>query len=205
MALPVFISYIVDKHPNIYLQTIIAFLGIMLGLFSVTVLWKSYTQNLASNNPHHFQTKISINRNNILTWCIIILITVLAVGCKAIYDSNFSMTNTNTQMTYTIFNSYPVAFLLLLTIFGPICEEITIRGLFFAYFLRSNNHLNQGIIWLLSSILFMLLHGAPTNINALFYLVSGLLFGGVFLTTRNLQYSLFLHTVTNFITAIWGI
>ncbi|GEP23303.1 CPBP family intramembrane glutamic endopeptidase [Lentilactobacillus diolivorans] len=205
MALPVFISYLVSKHPGPVVQISVATVSILLGVFSLWVLSRSYQRNLAASNPGRFQTDVSITTKNALTWIIVISIAVIYIVGRAIIESKISISNPNGQMTNTIYNSYPVAFFFLLNFFGPVGEELTIRGLFFAYFLKSNTRLNQIIVLILSSVLFMLLHGSFIGPAALYYLASGLFLGGIYLVTRNLQYSIFVHIVFNLAAAVLGI
>lgn len=51
----------------------------------------------------------------------------------------------------------------------------------------------------------MLLHGSFIGPAALYYLASGLFLGGIYLVTRNLQYSIFVHIVFNLAAAVLGI
>lgn len=202
MVLPIYISYLFTKKPSLSLQLFLAVICIILGCFSVGVLYRNYRQNLAQYNPHHFDSHLKVTRQNLMTWVVVMLIFLVEIIVSKSIDHmqmlttvSSSTSNVNSQVTDSFENVYSLAFPPLLNVFGPICEELTLRGQFFAFFLKSDSRLNQIVLWLINGLLFMLIHGSLMDFAALHYLVWGLSFGGVYLMTRNLQYSIFGHVM----------
>lgn len=65
--------------------------------------------------------------------------------------------------------------------------------------------MNQIIVLILSSFLFMSLHGSLIGTAALYYLASGLFLGGIYLVRRNLQYNILVHIMFNLVATILSI
>lgn len=207
MALPVLISYMfVTKSPSLTFQIIIMFLGVILGIITTKILYIIYKKRIIKHNPLNLEDHVSINKSNILTWVKIIILSVIMILGKFIFEHNFmDGGNSNTIATNSVFDSYSISFFLLLVLFGPLCEELTVRGLFFSYFNISDGKFSKIVMIIINGLLFMALHGSLNDPSAIQYFVVGIILSIVFIKTKNIQYSSFIHVMLNLSAEILGI
>ena len=85
-----------------------------------------------------------------------------------------------------------VPLLLYAIIFGPVCEELTFRGLCFSYARRSMGFWGANII---SSLLFGLMHMNP--LQAAYAILLGLVFGAIYEKSRNIFVTIAMHILFN--------
>ncbi|MCL0330837.1 CPBP family intramembrane glutamic endopeptidase [Apilactobacillus xinyiensis] len=204
MVIPLFISYMfITKKPGIMFQICLSVICLILGLLSVKILFNHYKKSLTLNNPMNFHTDL-LNKD-IKNWCKIIALTTVILLGRYIFETHVIFSgNSNTNNTDSLLGSYTIPFFILLTLFGPICEEITVRGIFFSYFAISNSIYNKFLLIFANGFLFMILHGSILDVNAIMYFITGIILSVVFVAFKNIKYSIFMHVALNLIEGIFN-
>ncbi|HAT53799.1 MAG TPA: hypothetical protein DCW31_00850 [Lactobacillus sp.] len=201
MIVPVWWAYTIQEHPTLMAQFMLTAILIVLGTGTVWFLNWYYQTRLAKNNPQGFEIETESTRRKYILWSVVTLLTIGMIVGKYIVEQRISP-NANTVATTDILTAYPIPMSVALTLFGPIGEELTCRGLFFSLFVHSNRQLAVVSGWLSSSILFALLHGVSFSWSTLIYIVTALILGLLYVLTRKLKYSIAMHIALNLAAAL---
>lgn len=108
-------------------------------------------------------------------------------------------TTANEAMLEQDFFSQPVVTnFLFIGVLGPLAEELVVRG----YWMKKLFGPYERLGLIISSLVFAFLHG-PSDLPSWFiYTSSGLIFGGLYLKTKNLAYPIALHMLNNLLVTI---
>lgn len=88
-------------------------------------------------------------------------------------------------------------FPILVVFLGPICEETIFRGMFFNTFFRRPTKLNKVLGIIASGFVFAFLHDPTLSKYIFIYWVLGIVLAWVYVTTRDLRYSILVHMCYN--------
>lgn len=88
-------------------------------------------------------------------------------------------------------------FNLLVFFFGPFCEEIIFRGMFFNTFCTKKTKANKWIGIIVSGFLFAYVHDSSFSKFIFVYWAMGCILGWVYLETKDLRYSMIAHMLNN--------
>ena len=87
----------------------------------------------------------------------------------------------------------PVTTLLIVVIAAPIMEELLFRK----FIIDRTSKYGEGVAIVLSGLMFGLFHGNLGQFSYAFFL--GIFFGFIYIKTRNIVYTIILHTIVNFL------
>lgn len=93
--------------------------------------------------------------------------------------------------------SAPLFFSLSTIIYAPSIEELVFRGFFFQLFFSATTPLNKFLQVFVSGIIFGLAHQFAFDWNLLIYCSLGWILGAIYLYTKNLSYSIVVHSLIN--------
>lgn len=93
--------------------------------------------------------------------------------------------------------AYPL-FFFYAVILAPVSEEVVVRGFFLKYFFPHNRKLG----WILSSLLFGMLHGPTDIISFLIYASMGAFLGGIYYKTNRIELAILAHFANNFLSML---
>lgn len=204
MVLPIWVSYTLDRHPSMILQIMLTVVLIVLGIGTIWFLNWYYRRQLKIHNPNGFETEQESALDRKRTWITVIVLTILVVTVKFFLDQQIEANN-NTVATESVFTIYRLPMFFALTLFGPIGEELTSRGLFFSLFVNSNSRSGVATGWLCSAITFALMHGASFSWSTLLYLCLGLILGMIYIFTRKVKYGIAMHIGLNLAASMFSL
>ena len=92
-----------------------------------------------------------------------------------------------------------IYYVLYTVIFAPIAEEIVFRGVI----LKTLFEKKPWIGLLVSSVLFAALHNITDAFSFINYFTIGLLFGGVYMITKDVKWSILAHIINNAIAGLF--
>lgn len=117
------------------------------------------------------------------------------VGTIIFSESN---TSVNQEALKEMANNSMLMTIIYIVIVAPILEEIVFRSTIIGLILKSKKWL--GI--LISASLFTIIH-SPTDIQSIYtYASMGIVFGGVYMITKNLKISTTVHILNNIVASI---
>lgn len=205
------------KASILFLISVILFLGlsVVLGFFSGIDPNLFYLLNsLAISIPAFlipaiiFRRKYKLPRSGAPTAAMVLLAIGLGVGCifmnqslsyltEAIFGNIRVVSNSTTSETIMGLDLWVMV--IALAIVPPISEELIMRGTLLECWRRYSP---VGAL-VLTSVLFGLLHAAPSSL--LIYMGLGLLLGSVYLITRNYWLCMIIHLINNLVSVIGAV
>lgn len=138
-----------------------------------------------------------------LAFTVLMFIGMLATTiCLNLIAINFIPGFENTANEMALDNilantAYPL-FFFYAVILAPISEEVIVRGFFLKYFFPHNRKLG----WLLSALLFGMLHGPTDIISFLIYASMGAFLGGIYYQTGRIELAILAHFANNLLSML---
>lgn len=133
-----------------------------------------------------------IRIQSILYYTLIALVIKIVFGLLS-YLTDFTTPN-NEEAVQALAGSMPkVAEILFMVICGPIVEELAARGVIMGYLFKSDRKLG----FVVSLLVFTMLHRPATLSQALIYLGMALAFCYAYYDSGRLEYSIILHILNN--------
>lgn len=127
------------------------------------------------------------------------LITILGATVLQIVGSNGQTISSNQQQLDMIAKQSGNLFKIMVVFIAPFCEEVIFRGMFFNTFFTKKNTTNKWIGILVCGFLFAYVHDPHITKFILVYWVLGCVLSWVYLTTKDLRYSMLTHMAYNFL------
>ena len=205
------------KASKLFLICVILFLGlsVLLGLFQGMDPNAFYLLNsLAVSIPAFlipaiiFRRKYKLPRSGAPTAAMALLAIGIGVGCIFMNQSLSYLTEaifgeirvvSNSTTSETIMGLDLWVMVIALAIVPPVSEELIMRGTLLECWRRYSP---AGAL-VLTSVLFGLLHAAPTSL--IIYMGLGLLLGCVYLITRNFWLCMIIHLINNLVSVIGAV
>lgn len=126
-------------------------------------------------------------------WIQVILFLFVEITFICLYSSLFQVSSeASSSFSEKRANGYSISFILGVTLFGPIEEELVMRG-----FIQKGFFQNSVLGLLLTSSLFAFFHGPSDLVAFLFYMFSGIIFGLSYKMTDNLLVPILIHLADN--------
>lgn len=198
MVLPVFLFYFLKFGHGTFAQITLTILCSAIGLITIAFLYKHYRSTLNSNNPQHFMFR-SIFKEKPWKW---IFTAIITIGWIVLQFNWPGESSGDENATVGLLSLYPVPMFIVVSILGPIYEELLNRGLFFSYFIKSNAWCARVLGLSGSSLVFGLLHSTSISWATLGYVISGIVLGLIYLITKNIRFGILAHLVNNIIAAV---
>lgn len=174
--------------------------SILLTAFTVFVFWLlflTYKSQLKKRNewefneePHWGGRKIGIA---------ILAAVVMIVGQILIMHLIGGGTSHNQQELNSVQSQSNPVFLVMVTVVAPFCEEVIFRGMFFNIFFTNQNAWNKWIGIICCGFLFGMVHTMGVTKFLVIYWFMGCILAWVYLTTKDLRYSMLTHALNNII------
>lgn len=119
----------------------------------------------------------------------LLLLLLLDIFFVYIYASIFHVSSrASTAFSERRVTGYSISFILSVSIFGPIEEELIFRG-----FIQNGVFQNSVLGLILTSCLFAFVHGPVNVISFLFYAISGIIYGVSYKVSDNLSLPILSH------------
>ncbi|MCI1986042.1 MAG: CPBP family intramembrane metalloprotease [Lactobacillus sp.] len=195
MVLPVFAAALWLPNRGPVVQAALTIVCGLLGGLSLYWLNRAYGHALQDNPTGHFHPT-RLTQAPLWQWVAVLALTAGWVLVQYFWPGQASA---DQDATASLLTQYPVPMFLVVSLLGPIYEELLSRGLFFAYFIRSGSRWAKGLGLVLSAFLFGLLHSTSFSWATAGYILSGFVLGGIYLLTRNVRFSILAHLVNNVI------
>ncbi len=207
--LPMLIASIVAKrqYPTSHVRVLamlkredllIAAATVLFALIQIGLLYWLYRHQLKQKNPLQIQRRPF--RLESLFFMILMYALVLAVN---VLVSGFG-TATNQEEVLSAMKMLPVTLFLLAGVLAPFIEELIFRGVFMNLFWAKDNPLNQTLGILTSGLVFGLMHEPHLSVFLLLYSSLGWILAYTYRYHRDLRYSIGLHMVINFPSALFA-
>ncbi|WP_125981741.1 CPBP family intramembrane glutamic endopeptidase [Loigolactobacillus iwatensis] len=193
MVMPIFIAAYFILNRGILVQTILAVVCSALGAGTVFLLARQYETVIKQKNPLRISLATIFKER---PWKLIFTLIILIIWIAVQYFWP-GQTSADQNATAKLLAMYPVPIFIVVSVFGPIYEELLSRGIFFAYFVKSDAAWAQWTGLITSAILFGLLHSVTVSWATLGYIISGLILGVIYLLTKNIRFSILAHLLSN--------
>lgn len=164
-------------------------------IFIIVFIRKKYNDQLNTYNPNGF------GKNPLSKKLILFLLGMLFINELLILILNYFIQNisSNQQTIIELIGLKRIITFLRVVIYGPILEEYIFRGIFFNYFFNKNNFFSNFLAVFVSGIVFALAHEVSLSLNLLLYCIGGWIFGITYMYTKDIRYSIALHSIHNLI------
>ncbi|MBQ6128531.1 MAG: CPBP family intramembrane metalloprotease [Lachnospiraceae bacterium] len=162
-------------------------------LSELTILVPTLIYILAGNLG--FKSELGFRAIKPATFFMSLLLTAVVTPIATLFNiiSQFFVSNTMVEMSDTLVSGSGIAVLLLGSVYGPVCEELTFRSVFARRYERYAGPMGAALI---SAALFALAH---MNLNqAMYAFVLGWIFAVVNKAARSVYPSMIMHICINF-------
>ncbi|MDA5388791.1 CPBP family intramembrane glutamic endopeptidase [Loigolactobacillus backii] len=193
MVIPIFVAAYFIPNRGILVQTILAVICSALGAGTVFLLASQYENAIKQRNPLRVSLA-SIFKERPWKFSLTLIILIIWLAVQYFWPGQASA---DQNATANLLAMYPVPIFIVVSVFGPIYEELLSRGIFFAYFVKSGAAWAQWTGLIVSAILFGLLHSVTISWATLGYIISGLVLGMIYLLTKNIRFSILAHLLSN--------
>ncbi|CAM3210364.1 type II CAAX endopeptidase family protein [Streptobacillus felis] len=144
-----------------------------------------------------YRYKINIfaeKKNKLLEIIAVIVISALFNILLGIVTSYFELSTSNQEALEVIMQGKSIIYLIIgSAVIVPIAEELLFRGVF------ANLFSNRKINFILSVLLFALIHGPKNVVEFIPYFLMGILFTGTYFYTGSIKLAMLSHMVNNFL------
>lgn len=143
---------------------------------------------------YSFRKDLGFRRIKLGTFFMCILLSALATPVASFVNvvSQLFVSNTMVEMSDTLLGSSDIALVFLAALYGPFCEELLFRGIFFNRYDKYTGPLTAGLV---SSLFFALAH---MNVNqAAYAFVLGMIFSVVNKAAGSIYPSIIMHACIN--------
>ncbi|MDF7639831.1 type II CAAX endopeptidase family protein [Lactobacillus sp. ESL0791] len=183
-------------HLNTWEQAVLTALITVIILFLVFWLYK---RQLAETNDWGFNRRPHWDGTRLIIAVIGVLLILLLnfVLSFFIVAGTGKTTSANQQALNQIAMQDNYMFKLMVAIIAPFCEETIFRGMFFNTFFTKNTKANKWLGIIVSGFLFAYLHDRAFSPYILVYWSMGCVLGWVYMSTKDLRYSMLTHMIYN--------
>lgn len=127
----------------------------------------------------------------------VILLILTGAATQILLNLGPNATSTNQSALNSISHQAGNFYVPMITIIAPIFEETIFRGLFFNIFFEERTRLNKWLGILFSGLAFGLIHDPGLTKFVLIYWALGCILAWVYMTTKDLRYSIISHMLFN--------
>lgn len=174
--------------------------GIITALATVIIMWFIfwlYRKQLNEVNEWGFNETPHWDRHRIIIALVaFVLIVVLQMIMFNLLGGNSSST-ANQKELLAISKQSGNMFKIMVVFIAPFCEEIIFRGMFFNTFFTKENRFNKWTGIVVSGLVFAYMHDPAFSKYILVYWVMGCVLAWVYLSTKDLRYSMLTHMLNN--------
>lgn len=171
------------------------------GIGIVWLFYFLYKKQLQKNSElPAYQEPLKRNRKWFF-WFGIGLLGWLIVLAANVFVGHLSgdQTAENQEALISMYRLMPLSSAFCIALFAPISEEFLYRGIFFNYFFEKDVRWIRLAGVLVNGLFFMVLHDTTFSWVSIPYLLMGLLFAGIYRTSRDIRVSMTLHFINNLI------
>jgi membrane protease YdiL (CAAX protease family) len=196
------VKSIIDKcKPHVTVLTWVLALVVIAGVLLVYerhVLWKIQEQNLFLDTPLFFRQQMVLP-GGILTYVGSFLMQLLYIAIMSAIGGGISQNQQNlNDLQETAGPTYKI----MVAAIAPICEETIFRGMFFNLLFSHASQLNKWIGILASGFFFAFAHNPFWSPYLIVYWMMGSVLAWVYMTTKDLRYSMMTHIMWNLLSLI---
>lgn len=174
--------------------------AIVTALLTVIILWFIfwlYKKQLAENNDWGFNKRPHWDVHRFLITIVgFFLITILGT-LTLLAVSQGKTTSANQQSLNAIAKQSGNLYAIMVCFIAPFCEEVIFRGMFFNTFFTKATTFNKWAGILVSGFLFAYMHDPRITKFIVVYWVLGCVLAWVYMTTKDLRYSMITHMCYN--------
>ena len=191
LDIPIYISANLDS--NYIMKNILFFIDII--LFYLII--KKLIGNIIENNNKKADKNIPL----IIILSIIVILIVNSIESWLTFRQIEPIPENQLYLESQI-EMFPVWSIFKILVEAPILEEYIFRKVFFEKFFNNGTKISLLFVTLANGFLFALLHTTDFNISFIMYFSMSILFSFVYLYTRDIRYSMFIHFMKNFLSVI---
>lgn len=181
----------VDKFAFIALTVVIT-IGVLIIEFSF------YLSQLKERNSWGFNKKPHWKLGSlIIALSGVILLILASAATQLLLNLGPYTTSTNQAALNSISHKAGSFYIPMVTILAPIFEETIFRGMFFNIFFAEKTGVNKWIGILLSGFIFGFIHDPNLTKFVFVYWILGCILAWVYMTTKDLRYSIISHMLFN--------
>lgn len=179
---------------SLQMQTIVT------AVVTVAVMWIIfwlYKKQLQENNYWGFNERPHWGGKKLGTAIVgFVLIVALQIVLFRLLGGNSSST-ANQQELNALAKQNGNMFKIMVVFIAPFCEELIFRGMFFNTFFTKSTKSNKVLGILLSGLIFAYMHDPSFSKYILVYWAMGCVLGWVYLSTKDVRYSMLTHMLNN--------
>lgn len=168
-----------------------AWLTALITVIALVVIFWLYKQQLREQNDWGFNEKPHWDWRRLgvaaAGYVLIILVSVIMLNLIG------GGTSANQQSLNKIQQNSGGLFKIMVAFIAPFCEEVIFRGMFFNIFFTKNTPRNKWLGIVASGFVFAYLHDPMLSKYILVYWVLGIILAWVYMTTKDLRYSMLVH------------
>lgn len=180
-------------HMNITLQAIVT---AAITVFSLWLVFKMYKSQLKETNYWGFNEKPHWDGKRIGKAIIgFILITVL--GALTLGIVGHGQQSANQKSLEIIAKSSSNLYVFMIVFIAPYIEEVVFRGIFFNTFFTKKTSFNKWVGIIVSGFCFAYMHDPGMTRFIFVYWVLGIVLAWVYMSTKDLRYSMLTHMAYN--------
>lgn len=185
-------------------QFMIYLFQVVTNVWLCSFLYRKYQDQLTLYNPQSFGVKRFSVKKVIITMVMLVVFYVLEVIFAKIMATTGTVPKTpaNQIAVENILGQAQFQMGVASVVFGPIMEELVFRGFFCNYFFNKNTKGTQILAVLISGVIFGLVHDTSFSLYTLYYCGAGWLLGTVYIWTKDIRCSIFVHFFHNLISTI---
>lgn len=175
-----------------------SFIYALLTVLVLAVIFWIYKKQLKEENDWGFNEEPHWDWRRILISVIgFFLITFLGAAMLQIVGSNGKTVSNNQEVLNRISMQSGSLFKIMVAFIAPFCEETIFRGMFFNTFFTKATSFNKWVGIFVSGFIFAFMHDPQISKFILVYWVLGCVLGWVYMTTKDLRYSMITHMCYN--------
>ncbi len=181
-------------HLNVQIQCVMT--ALITVILLAVVFWL-YKRQLREFNDWDFNSEPHWDWRRILIAVVgIVLITLLSYAMMQLVSGGKTISANQKELNRISLQSGNL-YKIMVCFVAPFCEETIFRGMFFNTFFTRNTFLNKWVGILVSGFVFAYMHDPRLTKFILVYWVLGCVLGWVYMTTKDLRYSMMTHMAYN--------
>lgn len=127
----------------------------------------------------------------------VMLLVLASIATQLLLNLGANTTSTNQAVLNSISRQAGIFYIPMVTVLGPIFEETIFRGLFFNIFFSERTRANKWVGIMLSGFIFGFIHDPKLTKFIFVYWALGCILAWVYMTTKDLRYSIISHILYN--------
>lgn len=181
---------------ELWLRSVLFILGFVLSILLIRHLWGYFAGDF------HPEIKFLPSFNRKKKIIIYIILMILLIGLVG-WSSNVVPTSDNQAEINSMFGKDKWGMAISVVILGPIIEELIFRGALQKLFFNQIKTKWQMVLYVIvSTALFVWIHGTPFNSQMIPYLIMGVIFSISYVLLDDIRYGISLHVLNNLIAVI---